>query len=205
MLRILASSWWMLVVRGVLLLLLAILAFVNPGGTAQAFVLYSSILLMIEGVMTAISAFLVQSRDENRWFVLLEGVLTAVIGFLLFRSSVAVVLGFAFLFGAWMIFSGVMKVALAIQLRKEIEGEFWLGLAGVAGIVFGVIIFAQPGIGVATLLAIIGIFALLAGILLIALGLRLRTVQGRIHDAVDRTRDAVTSLAQEARDRQNKD
>ena len=203
MLRILTNSWWILVVRGAMLVLLAILAFVHPGGAAQAFILYASILLMIEGVTTAIGAFLVPSRDENRWYVLLEGVLSFFIGLLLYRASGAVVLGVAYLFGAWMLFSGVMKVALAIQLRKEIEGEFWLGLAGVVGIAFGLIIFAQPGIGVATLLAIIGIFALLAGILLIALGFRLRNAQDKIHDTLDRTRNAVTGLAQEVRDRQS--
>jgi uncharacterized membrane protein HdeD (DUF308 family) len=63
---------------------------------------------------------------------------------------------------------------MAIQLRKEIEGEGWLILSGILSILFGIIVFAQPGIGIATLMMIISIFAILVGILLIVLSLKLR-------------------------------
>lgn len=56
-------------------------------------------------------------------------------------------------------------------MRKEIEGEVWLGLAGLASVLFGVVLLARPGIGALAVVWIIGGYSLLFGMLLVALGL----------------------------------
>jgi uncharacterized membrane protein HdeD (DUF308 family) len=58
-------------------------------------------------------------------------------------------------------------------LRKEIEGEWLLGLSGLLSIAFGVIVIARPGAGALALIWLIGWFAIY-----IALGLRLRKYKG---------------------------
>ena len=180
MLRILSTSWWTLAFRGALLILLGILAFVNPGGTAAGFVQYAGILMILEGAVAIFAGIAGKAPGEDRWFVGLEGLLSIVIGFLIFRASVVVLVGVAFLLAAWMMIGGVIKIAQAIQLRKEIEGEFWMGLAGFIGVLSGLIIFAEPGIGIATLSWIAGTFALLAGIFLVMMSLKLKKVQDHV-------------------------
>jgi uncharacterized membrane protein HdeD (DUF308 family) len=204
MLRILTSSWWAMTLRGIMLIILGILAFTNPAGTALAFIFYASLLIITEGVIILISAFMGFSSGETRWHLLVEAALTILFGILLYRASGVLIAGIAYLFGGWMIVSGIIKVGMAIQLRQEIENEFWLGLAGVLGVLLGGYILFYPEIGIATLMAIAGIFAILTGLLLIALSLRLRKVQGRIHNAVDNVRGAVTNLSQEVHERQGK-
>jgi uncharacterized membrane protein HdeD (DUF308 family) len=73
--------------------------------------------------------------------------------------------------------TGVLEIAAAIQLRKEIQNEFWLGLAGVGSILFGLVLIARPGLGALAVVWMIGSYAVLFGVLLVALGFRLRAMK----------------------------
>jgi uncharacterized membrane protein HdeD (DUF308 family) len=75
---------------------------------------------------------------------------------------------------SWAIVIGVLQIWGAIRLRKEIQGEWLLGLSGVLSIAFGVILFAQPGAGALAVVWLIGWFAILAGCVYIALAFQLK-------------------------------
>ena len=70
--------------------------------------------------------------------------------------------------------TGAFEVAAAIRLRKEIEGEWLLALAGIASMIFGILLVVLPGPGALALIWLIGAYALLFGVLLLALAFRLR-------------------------------
>ena len=74
----------------------------------------------------------------------------------------------------WAIAIGIMQIAGAIRLRKEIDNEWILIASGVVSVLFGLILIVQPGAGALGLLFVIGIYAILHGILLISLAFRLR-------------------------------
>lgn len=70
-----------------------------------------------------------------------------------------------------------------MQLRKEIEGEWLLGLSGIASVVFGVLLVGFPSAGALAVLWIIGAYSILFGILLMILTFRLHHRYGhRPHD-----------------------
>lgn len=184
--RVLTAPWWTLTIRGQLLMLLGIIAFANPGGTAAGFVQFVGIMMMLEGAVPLVIA-ITSKEDENRWLIALDGLMSILIGFLIFRASVVLLIGVAYLIAAWMIIGGVIKVAQAIQLRKEIEGDVWMGLAGLASVISGFIIFAEPSIGIATLSWIAGTFALLVGIFLVMLSLKLKKVQEHVRARLEKS------------------
>jgi uncharacterized membrane protein HdeD (DUF308 family) len=59
-------------------------------------------------------------------------------------------------------------------LRREIEGEWALILGGVLSVIFGIILAVLPGVGLLTLVWLIGIYAIVFGIALIVLAFRVR-------------------------------
>jgi uncharacterized membrane protein HdeD (DUF308 family) len=78
------------------------------------------------------------------------------------------------LVGAWALVTGIAEIVAAIRLRKQIEGELMLGLAGLVSAIFGVLVLVWPIAGAVTIATLIGIFALIYGVVLIVLGFRLR-------------------------------
>ena len=102
-----------------------------------------------------------------------------------FAAEVLVVL-----IAVWAIVTGVFQIWAAIRLRERIRGEFWLGLAGVASILFGVILLVFPAAGALALVWLIGSGAIAIGMFLTILGWRLRGVHemGKLDAAHDYSR-----------------
>jgi uncharacterized membrane protein HdeD (DUF308 family) len=80
------------------------------------------------------------------------------------------------LIAAWAIVTGAFQIWTAVRLREQIRGEFWLGLAGAASILFGIVLFLFPAPGALALVWLIGSAAIVIGILLVILGWRLRGI-----------------------------
>lgn len=174
MLKLLFRNWWMILLKGILLVVFGILAFARPGITMTSLVIWFAAFMIIDGLISLIGVFSNWKTREDKWLLVAEGSLGIVFGILVFRQPIVFQVFIAFIIGFWAIFSGISKIALAIQLRKEMEGEGWLLLSGVLSILFGLFIYAQPGTGIVTLMWITGAFAVLIGILLIILSLKLR-------------------------------
>jgi uncharacterized membrane protein HdeD (DUF308 family) len=80
-----------------------------------------------------------------------------------------------YLIAIWAIITGVFEIMAAIRLREEIDNEWFLALTGIASLLFGALILMRPGTGVLAVLGIIAGYAIVFGVLMIILGLRLRT------------------------------
>ncbi len=61
-----------------------------------------------------------------------------------------------------------------MRLRKEIKGEIWWILSGFASIAFAIFLLVFPGEGMLSLLWLLGAYAIVFGVLLVAVGIRVR-------------------------------
>ena len=75
--------------------------------------------------------------------------------------------------------SGIFEIFAAIQLRRQIEGEWLLAVSGIASIIFGFLLAIWPGAGALAILWIIGAYAIFFGVLKLSLAFRLRNWQRR--------------------------
>src|SRR5215468_8357801 len=109
-----------------------------------------------------------------RWWLAVVGIAGIVAGLLTFVWPGMTALVLLMFIASWAIIVGALQIWGAIRLRKEIEGEWLLGLSGVLSIAFGAIMFAQPGAGALALVWLIGWFAVLAGCVYIGLAFQLK-------------------------------
>ncbi|MGH2446270.1 MAG: HdeD family acid-resistance protein [Candidatus Limnocylindria bacterium] len=172
----LARWWWTFILRGVLAIAFGVLAFFAPGLGIAVLVGLFAAWALIDGVTSIYAGIRTRETDKNWWLEILAGVVGIVAGIiaLLFPGYAAEIL--VLLIGAWAIVTGAFQIFMAIRLREQIKGEFWMGLAGAASILFGVILFVFPGAGALSLVWLIGSGAIVFGVFLVILGWRLRGI-----------------------------
>jgi uncharacterized membrane protein HdeD (DUF308 family) len=172
----LARWWWTFIVRGVLAVAFGLLAFVAPPLGIAVLVGLFAAWALIDGVTGLIAGIQTRGIDRSWWLEVAEGLVSIAAGViaLIFPDYAATAL--VLIIAAWAIVTGVFEVWTAIRLRRVIEGEVWLGLAGVASVLFGVILLVFPRAGALSLVWLIGSGAIVFGVFLVLLGWRLRGV-----------------------------
>jgi uncharacterized membrane protein HdeD (DUF308 family) len=169
----LAKYWWVVLLRGILAVAFAMVAFFWPGATLVALVIVFGAWFFVDGVF-ALGSAIFGHTGQNRWLLLLEGVVGIAAGLLTWFYPGITALTLVYFIAWWAIITGILEVVYAIQMRKTISNEWLYILAGIASIIFGGLIIVHPGAGALAVLWIIGVYALIFGILLIGFSLRLR-------------------------------
>jgi uncharacterized membrane protein HdeD (DUF308 family) len=107
--------------------------------------------------------------------LLVEGVFGVLAGLVAFLLPGLAAVALLYLIAAWAIITGVIEIVLAIELRREIEGEWAMIAGGVVSVLFGIILAVLPGVGIVSLVWLVGIYAIIFGVLLLILGFRVRS------------------------------
>ena len=179
----LAKYWWVFLLRGIFGVLFGVLAFVLPGLTLATLVLVWGAYAFADGIFSLWSAASGSAHGDDRWLVGLQGIIGLAAGIITLIMPGATAIGLLIAIAAWSLVVGVLQIAAAIKLRKEIEGEFWLILSGLISIAFGVFLVARPGAGALSVLWVIATYAIVFGAILIVLAFRVRSFANRLAGA----------------------
>ncbi|HVW91189.1 MAG TPA: HdeD family acid-resistance protein [Devosia sp.] len=174
--RIMADNWWLVLVRGIIAILFGIAALALPGLTLLSLTLLWGAFALIDGAFALWHG--ITGRTESggmRWWLAIVGIIGILAGIVTFVAPVAVTAALLLYIGIWAIIVGAMEIWGAIWLRREIENEWWLGLAGALTILFGVILLFEPAAGALGIVWLIAAFGIIVGISLVALAFRLRS------------------------------
>jgi uncharacterized membrane protein HdeD (DUF308 family) len=165
-----------MVLRGLAAVLFGVLALARPGITLAALVFIWGAYAIADGVLAMVAGWQIRDHGRPLWSLLVVGALGIAAGVVTYRWPVVTALVLLMVVASWAIGVGVLQVVAAIRLRKEIEGEWALGLSGVLSVGFGILAALHPGAGALAVLWMIGGYAIGFGALLIALGFRLRAL-----------------------------
>ena len=165
--------WWAFVARGVLAVLFGLIALFMPGVTMLSLVLVFAAYALADGVLATVSAVRAAKEGERWSFLAFEGIAGIVIGATAAAFPAMTVVVFVALIAAWALITGSFMLTAAFELDAD-HGRWWLMLGGAVSILYGALLVIAPLIGALVLTWWIGIYALLFGVALLLVAIRLR-------------------------------
>jgi uncharacterized membrane protein HdeD (DUF308 family) len=164
--------WWTVGLRGIAAILFGILSVFAPGVTFVSMVFLFGVYSIVDGVL---ALALATKPVQPRFALVARGLVSIVAGILALVLPGITAFALVLVIASWAIVSGILEIVMAIQMRKEIEGEWLLAVEGVLSIAFGVLLILAPLAGAIVLGLWIGAYALVLGGMLVGTAFRLRS------------------------------
>jgi uncharacterized membrane protein HdeD (DUF308 family) len=175
--EVLAQNWWAIALRGVFAILFGVIAFAAPGAAILSLVLLFSAYMLVDGIF-AIVAGVRAARAHERWKLLVaEGIINIITGVLAFLLPGLTAIAFVLLVAAWAVVSGGLMWGAAYRLGKG-HGRWWLAFGGLVSVVFGALLVIAPLVGAVVLTWWMAAYAIVFGVVLLALAFKLRARRG---------------------------
>lgn len=175
-------NWRWFMLRGVAALLLGVAAAIFPLSAIFAFTMIFAVYAFIDGV-AALAAGIHGARAHERWGALIFYGLTGIlVGLIFVAMPIVAAVTYAYLSIAllafWSIVTGILEIAAAVRLRREVEGEWLLAISGAISFLLGIgilmVVLPYPPATILSAAWLIAIFAFASGIVLVAQALRLK-------------------------------
>ena len=135
-----------------------------PAITLRVLLLVFGIFAIAAGIFAILSG-LRAAGTRDRWLHLGEGVVAALAGIVALGWPGITAFALLYIIAAWAIVTGVMEMAGAFQTRLTAMPEWVLLASGAISVVFGILLLVWPHLGVLALVWLIGIYAIVYGIL----------------------------------------
>jgi uncharacterized membrane protein HdeD (DUF308 family) len=174
--EVLSEKWWVLLLRGLIAVVFAVMIWLQPAISLKALIILFGAFAFADGLLGVWTALSSRKEKDNWWLLMIWGLVGIGIGIITFVAPAVTALALLFYIAIWAIVTGILEIIAAVKLRKEIEGEWLLGLAGLIGVIFGILLIAHPGAGALAVLWLIAAYSLIFGLLLIILAFRVRNL-----------------------------
>ncbi len=169
-----SRNWKWMVLRGIVSVIFGVAAIAYPFTAVKAIAIFFGAYVFTDGLFAIVSIFTSSYAREHFWSFLIEGIAGIAAGILTFFMPEITLYGLVILVSVWAFVTGVFEIITAIKLRKIIDGEFFMIISGLLSIIFAVLVFVMPFSGLVMMIYLIGVYAVMFGIMLVISGLSMR-------------------------------
>lgn len=168
----LAQSWWLVLLRGLLGVAFGLLALLFPVPTMLSLVIIFAAYMLLDGASSAVATYRAV-REHKQWGWLLAQSIASVA-----TAAVAIVwpgitvLAFVLLTAAWAVVSGCLMLVGSYAMQEK--GRWWLAVGGIGSLIYGMLMIILPPVGALVLTWWIAAYAFVFGMSLIVLAFSLR-------------------------------
>lgn len=163
------------IIRGLVGVIFALLTFAWPGLTILVLVGIFAAYALLDGITTLWLGLTSTPTEQRMWAPALKGTVGIAAGVFTFLWPGVTTALLLLIIGAWAVVTGVLEIVAAIRFRRAIAHEWLLALTGTLSVIFGSLLFGYPALGLIGIAWALGGYTLASGIVLITLGVRLRT------------------------------
>jgi len=156
-------KWWMILIQGILLIIIAFIFFNNPVGVLAVFSMWIGILTLAAGAL-GLSVNLMTKNGQRDNSSLLWSIVTLLIGILMVAKVGLTMKAITVIFGLWILVTGIVLLLEGIEHRKAGALGWIMLTGGILSIIAGVMIIFDMATGAVWISTLLGIQALIAGI-----------------------------------------
>jgi len=151
----------MFLFKGIIMIILALLAFNSPGGVLVAYSLFIGIGFIVTGFIMLYQGLEIRKINSNWGWSVLEGLLDFFLGYILIANPLLTAEVLPFLIGFWAVFYGVLLIINSFSETKNRSMEL---LSGILMTIIGNVIMFNPVFAGLTLVIWVGVLLMIAGI-----------------------------------------
>ncbi len=165
--------WWLVLIQGIAALILGLLLLISPGMTTFILIQFLGIYWLIDGIFSIVRIFIKSTTIHWGW-LLVRGILGILAGLVIINnplwSTLLIPTVLVFILGIYGIFGGI------IGLIEGFSGGIKWGaiVLGILSILFGLILIFNQFAAALALPWVIGIFAIVGGIIAIIMAFKMR-------------------------------
>ena len=179
-----------LILRGVLALIVGIIALAWPSVTILALVILFAVFAFMDAAFQGMRAFSSGKAGPVIGHLLLALVdLAAGVVALVWPSPTALVL--TLVVGIWAFAGGCLEIFAGFGSGESAGTRALFFLTGLVWIAFGVVLFARPDIGAVSLALVFGFFSIFSGATLITQGVELKRTGKTLHSILPQAAKAA--------------
>jgi uncharacterized membrane protein HdeD (DUF308 family) len=171
------GTWWALMLRGLLGIVVGIFIFVRPLQSVAALALVIAFWALFTGIVEILHGIELAPVTKHWWMLLLAGIVGVGFGIAALVYYPGLSLAFAVVwFAWWLLVTGILGIYGAIR-QKQLGLQWGWSLAfGILSVIASMFALLSPPVTLAAILGLIAGFGLVSGIVLIAGGLRVRSL-----------------------------
>lgn len=168
-------QWWLILLSGIVAVLAGIVAIAVPGITLLVLGLFLGISLIVTGIGSILVGVSTGGDHPGaQVLAVLIGFISVAAGLFCIARPGAGILAVLFSVAFWFVLTGVGDLAIAY---RRPEHRVWHAVLGVIGVVAGIVLLANPGVGLSTVALLAGLGFLLRGAAEVVLALQTRRLE----------------------------
>ena len=175
------AIWWLVLIRGILAIVFGVIALIHPGVAFVALVYTFAAFAFVDGIANIVHAVRVRERDRRWGWLLAQGILSVIAGVLAFVFPLAAgltlgifALSLIGVYAIMMRIAGIPAAASVVDGGRKVLGFIVAILSILLGIALLVVVFVAPLSGIVNLIWLVGIYAIVVGVVLIIAAIQAR-------------------------------
>ncbi|MBU1118808.1 HdeD family acid-resistance protein [Patescibacteria group bacterium] len=171
--ELLAQYSWVMWLRGLVAIIFGVIALFWPDVTVIVLLYVFAFYVLIDGLLSLLASIGAAKKHERWWIFIINGLISIAAGFIaLFWPTITLLL-LVYLIAAWALISGIFEIIAAVSIEFTKGSKWFLGIAGALSIILGILVFSFPLSGLFAIVWLIGIFALMYGVVLVGFGAKI--------------------------------
>jgi len=167
-------NWIIFLVNGVIATLFGLLALLVPTETILMLTIYFGLLILLGGLIMFYFSYKNLRTEKPYLLLMAESIFAVLVGAVIAfypKSSLQI---FLIMIGIWATIMGLLQIIVAVQMKGKVSNSNIFTINGVITLVFGLLLFFNPMGTIKALFIVIGLLALIAGLLLVYLAFKIR-------------------------------